>query len=252
LAVRASIPVTLRVRAVNSAGIGEWSAESEAIAISGPPSEPKVVAVTADSDELIVEWLRPEQDGGHEVMLYELFTREQSEGDWKPLAIVSIESVMYDPRDAQKVSATIPAMPAGVHRFKLRACNSAGAGDFAEWDGELSVRATLPSAPLGVAVSATTLGDQAELSWWLPRGAGGGLDVTAYHVEVTCTCARVHTSHTRAHTHARAHARAHTRECACARRCATFPSRPTARGRQQHSCSCGLWPRRSPIRKSSR
>jgi hypothetical protein len=185
IAARASIPVTLRVRAVNSAGIGNWTAECSAIAIAGAPSKPALMAVTVDSDadELIVEWLAPEQDGGHEVMLYELFTREQTESEWRPLAIVSIEAVMYDPRNPQKLSATVPAVSPGVHHFKLRACNSAGAGDFAEWGGELSVHATLPPAPLAVTVRAAPLGDQAEVSWRLPHGAGGGLDVTAYHIE---------------------------------------------------------------------
>ena len=61
----------IQVRAVNSAGVGDWSATRVGMPLAVPDA-PTIDSVTAGREELTVEWSAPAEDGGSDITSYDV------------------------------------------------------------------------------------------------------------------------------------------------------------------------------------
>ena len=61
----------IQVRAVNSAGVGDWSATRVGMPLAVPDT-PTIDSVTAGREELTVEWSAPAEDGGSDITSYDV------------------------------------------------------------------------------------------------------------------------------------------------------------------------------------
>ncbi len=158
---------TVRIRAVNSVGVGAWSAEISRI--PGTPSAPLSLALTPGNSVLDVVWQAPSDDGGSAVS-YEVLWKSGSE---------SYDETVSSTRKAAAtgLSHQITGLANGTrYTVCVRAKNSTGTGVCAE----KRAVAAAPRAPNSVAAVA---GDTVvDVSWQAPA-YNGGLPVSGYDLD---------------------------------------------------------------------
>ena len=148
-----------RVRAVNDAGPGEWSAVVSATTV---PDAPENVSATASGTSRIdVSWTAPEG----EVTGYEVEWSADGETGWTGV----------DPAHGGKgTEYGDTGLDGGTTRhYRVRAVNDAGTG---EWSAVVSAT-TVPDAPENVSATASGT-SRIDVSWTAPEG-----EVTGYEVE---------------------------------------------------------------------
>ena len=148
-----------RVRAVNDAGSGEWSAVVSATTV---PDAPENVSATASGTSRIdVSWTAPEG----EVTGYEVEWSADGETGWTGV----------DPaHGGTETGYGDTGLDGGTARhYRVRAVNEAGSG---EWSAVVSAT-TVPDAPENVSATASGT-SRIDVSWTAPEG-----EVTGYEVE---------------------------------------------------------------------
>ena len=148
-----------RVRAVNDAGSGEWSAVVSATTV---PDAPENVSATASGTSRIdVSWTAPEG----EVTGYEVEWSADGETGWTGV----------DPaHGGTETGYGDTGLDGGTARhYRVRAVNDAGSG---EWSAVVSAT-TVPDAPENVSATASGT-SRIDVSWTAPEG-----EVTGYEVE---------------------------------------------------------------------
>uniref|UniRef100_A0A8C0W0V0 Myomesin-1 n=1 Tax=Castor canadensis TaxID=51338 RepID=A0A8C0W0V0_CASCN len=115
-----------RVRAVNAAGLSEYSQDSEAIevkaAIAAPSPPYDITCLESFRDSMVLGWKQPDKTGGAEISGYYVNYREVVggvPGKWKEANIKAVSEAAY------KISDLKENM---VYQFQVAAMNIAGLG----------------------------------------------------------------------------------------------------------------------------
>uniref|UniRef100_G3U1W2 Myomesin-1 n=1 Tax=Loxodonta africana TaxID=9785 RepID=G3U1W2_LOXAF len=117
-----------RVRAVNAAGLSDYSQDSEAIqvkaAIATPSPPYDITCLESFRDSMVLGWKQPEKTGGAEISGYYVNYREVIDGvpgKWKEANIKAVSDQAY------KISNLKENM---VYQFQVAAMNITGLGEF--------------------------------------------------------------------------------------------------------------------------
>ena len=161
------------VRAVTSAGDGQWSDASAALTYVTPPDAPAAPTVVPGNNQLAVSWTAPTETGGLDVTDYDVrYTQYDlgglATGDWDEVSA----SIGTD------TSVTITGLIPGFdYDVQVRAENGNGEGDWSSsTEGTPSPPPDAPDAPT------LAVGDQQiTVSWDEPDDQGN--DITDYDVE---------------------------------------------------------------------
>ena len=157
---------TFRVRAVNSAGASAASAASASVTPATVPGAPTNIGVTADDEQVTLNWTAPASDGGEPITGYEY--EQGGSGDW-----ISTGSAA--------TSTTVTGLTNGQpYRFRVRALNNVGEGAASAASANVTP-AQEPGAPTGL--SATVSDRSVDLSWTAPA-SNGGAAILRYEYEL--------------------------------------------------------------------
>ena len=134
-----------RVSAINSAGTGHFSNAASATTDGtppGPPGAPLYLRAEPGANSVTLHWDPPADDGGAAITGYRY--------DWEG------PSRLWDSfgTEVTGTSATIRGLPAGTHRFSVRAVNAAGVAG--AWTRAINATPRNSDSP-GVLVSPTRL-----------------------------------------------------------------------------------------------
>jgi Ca2+-binding RTX toxin-like protein len=164
----AETPYRLRVRAVNAAGPGSWSALSAAVTPYTKPGPPTIASVSPHNGAASVCWSAPPDNGGRPVTSYtvQLLDADGSQvGPAHPVAGSTLTVARLDNGSS--------------YTFLVRAVNLAGAG--APATSVPVVPRTTPGAPVSVD---TTIGNGSVTLAWTPPAQDGGAAVTGYQIRI--------------------------------------------------------------------
>ena len=152
----------VRVRAVNSVGVGDWSPIGRGTPVAAA-SAPTALTVTAGDGQLVVNWQAPADDGAA-IESYEVEHRREG-GSWER-------------QTSTATTVTITGLDNGTtYEVRVRAVNSVGVGDWSPIGRGTPVAAA--SAPTALTVTA---GDgQLVVSWQAPADDGAAIE--SYEVE---------------------------------------------------------------------
>ncbi|MCY4486708.1 MAG: fibronectin type III domain-containing protein, partial [Deltaproteobacteria bacterium] len=156
---------TFEVRAVNTQGAG-LTGENWATTLATVPTAPREVSATAGIGEVALSWAAPEDDGGSEVLRYEV-RHAQSLFISGTVAWTSV---------GLATTYTVSNLAEGeLHAFQVRAVNAEGAGPSAPIHAttRTSAPGMAPTAPLGV--SATPGDGQVTVNMSAPADEGSSL-----------------------------------------------------------------------------
>ena len=155
-----------KVRAINSIGAGEASAESATvIATSGAPPAPTKPTATVGGGGATLTWASTGL-GSSPLTKWQYIKKignNDFEGTW-----IDICTVAVDPLCAEKKTYTVTGLVGGIpHKFKVRAVNSQGVGDASPESDAVTPSGTVTFSVNSVTHTAATL----ELSgytraWW--------------------------------------------------------------------------------------
>jgi hypothetical protein len=156
-----------RVRAINLAGTGPWSATVAATAV-GAPSTPSSLAVTPGNSQASLAW-GSAADNGSPITGYELAWSTNAEFDGQ--SVISVTGTSYTHADLTNGT---------TYFYRVRAVNTIGAGP---WSLPAQVTPfnpiTVPGVPQSVSVAGAT--GQGTVTWSTPASDGGS-PVTGYQV----------------------------------------------------------------------
>ncbi len=161
----------VQVRAVNAQGNGNPSEILTAIPVT-IPSAPDAPTLTHGNTKLTATWAAPDDDGGSEIIRYELQYREVTdpEGIWLNVTTDS---------EITTTSHTITELTNGTeYEVQVRAVNAQGNS---EWSGSATETPDItPNAP---AVPTLTVGNtQLTATWSAPTDTGGSA-ITRYELQ---------------------------------------------------------------------
>lgn len=160
---------TFRVAALTSAGSGANSSSSTPITPATFAGVPTNITATAGNGQMTVSWKAPTSNGGSPVTDYILDYYSTNEG-WQT----------FDDSVSAATTAVVTGLTNGEsYKFSVRARTAVGDGAMSLPTDFIVLRG-LAEAP--TAVSATTLGDAAAVSWDAPSFNGGSA-ITDYVIE---------------------------------------------------------------------
>ena len=141
-----------RVRAVNAAGAGAASPESEAVTPAAVPPAPGKPVVEAGVGQVTLTWTS-NGDGGSAVTEWE-YQRKEGSGDWG--SWTGVCATASDAECPSKTSWTVPGLSNGTaYRFKVRAVNGVGTGAASPESDPVTPAAAPPGPELRRAVKRT-------------------------------------------------------------------------------------------------
>ena len=175
-----------RVRALNRAGASEWSAPSDVFeSAGGVPDAPRDLWVESPMAAMVCVHFSV-RDGGLEICEFDLQlqhaeTDGNAQAEWVPTAIAQAERVEWrvGVLDVQ-LMAVIRSNHGVAERFKVRARNDCGWGEYAICATTVVPKASVPLPPEGVRVTIDGAG-MGCVHWEV--ASDGGADVRAYEVE---------------------------------------------------------------------
>ena len=157
------------VRAINSAGPGEWSETSGAVINPELPSAPLRLVLTETINGIVLDWLPPEDSGtGGAVNGYNIW--RYSDAAWSEI-VVDTGSTLTIYTDSSILSE-------GWHHYALRARNSAGPGEWSETSG-VTTATNVPGPP--TSLIAIKVEGGIKLTWEPPL-SNGGSPITGYRI----------------------------------------------------------------------
>ena len=162
----------LQVRAVNSAGEGDWSTTVSATPLTVPGRPGSTITVTPGDETLMVAWSAPSDDGGADVTGYDL-RYIRSDAPSKADANWTVEPGIWT---SGVLRYELGGLTNGVeYDVQVRAVNIAGEGP---WSGSGAGKPrTTPGAP---SVNSLTPGDGVLAVAWSVPGSNGGAAITGY------------------------------------------------------------------------
>ncbi len=162
------VPHLFRVRAVNDAGAGPFSAPSPPITPRAVPGAPAGLRGRAGDGQATLSWKAPRPVAGARVTGYTLQWSSDDGATW-----TALPGTIAVPR------ATVGGLTDGVpYRFRVAAINASGTGAFSALSATI-VPFTRPGVPRGLAVTAVAGG--VTLSWAAPE-SDGGRPLTGYRI----------------------------------------------------------------------
>ncbi len=167
---------SVRVRAVNDNGGGDWSAISavyteEDVKLEAPGPPRNVTATDSDDGSLAVRWVAPESDGGADITAYTVY--------WKLSAAAAYDGTHSINNPSPPLEYTIPASSlAGGMQYDVKVTATNSEGDSGDSNVASATPIDTPGAPTVNATSITT--DSIALSWNVPDAGGG--TITGYEV----------------------------------------------------------------------
>ena len=165
-----------RVRAITRAGHSEWSNTDHAtteVALPGPPRSLSVVpSGLRGSDQLLLTWSAPVDDGGSEITGYLIERSATRVGVWLPL--------VTNTGSADRIYTDSNLSPATTWFYRVSAINSKGVGR-ASSVASGTTKAARPGPPQRVRALAT--GPNSIRLAWDPPETDGGDRVTGYAIQ---------------------------------------------------------------------
>ena len=159
-----------RVKAVSSGGTSE--ASSTATAIVGVPSAPTSLSATPLGLSVRLSWTAPTQNGGSAVTDYVAQFSADSGATWSTFS----DSI------STSTTTTVTGLTNGLtYQLRVSAVNSVGTSAYSSVVIAVPWAASLPSAPLDLAIASYGL-NQVGLSWTIPA-TNGGDTITDYVIE---------------------------------------------------------------------
>ncbi len=157
-----------RARAINEAGNGRWS---DAVSGVTPPGMPTVFRVEPNGpNAILITWSPPDDaTDGSTVTSYELEVSTDGGNNYSRLSTPGRSARSYNHTGLR---------PGDTRHYQIRACNSAGCGDWSFPDSATVVPG-VPYAP-GLAARANSA-SEIKLSWTKPND--GGSEITGYELE---------------------------------------------------------------------
>ncbi len=164
-----------RVRARNSAGDGPWSQRPHpsATTLANVPGIPRNFRAVADGARAInLTWAAPSDDGGSDIIRYDLEWSANGNDPWTALASPGATETAYTDAGLE---------PGDQRYYRIRAVNGATPGE-GSWSPvrRATTGAEAPDAPQGLDARAD--GDSAIDVTWDPPSDDGGAAVTRYEV----------------------------------------------------------------------
>ena len=165
-----------RVRAITRAGHSEWSDTDHAtteVALPGPPRSLSVMpSGLRGSDQLLLTWSLPVDDGGSEITGYLIERSATRVGVWLPL--------VTNTGNADRIYTDSNLSPATTWFYRVSAINSKGVGR-ASSVASGTTKAARPGPPQRVRALAT--GPNSIRLAWDPPETDGGERVTGYAIQ---------------------------------------------------------------------
>ena len=159
-----------RVKAVSSGGTSEPSAT--ATAIVGVPSAPTSLSATPLGLSVRLTWTAPTQNGGSAITDYVAQFSADSGATWSTFS----DSI------STSTTTTVTGLTNGLtYQLRVSAVNSVGTSAYSSVVIAVPWAASLPSAPLDLAIASYGL-NQVGLSWTIPA-TNGGATITDYLIE---------------------------------------------------------------------
>ncbi len=162
-------PYQVQVRAVNAQGDGDWSGSAAATPVAVPMA-PTALTFTVGENYITAAWTAPTDNGGSDILRYELEHREADAPEWEPAIATA---------DADTLTLTIPGLTKGTeYDVQVYAVNAEGNGNPTEILSETPV--STPDAP-----NAPTLtpGKAQIAATWNPPADNGGSPITGYELQ---------------------------------------------------------------------
>ena len=166
-----------RVAAINRAGTSEWSSTAQATTDTTTPSAPTGLRVVPSgvggSDQLLLNWATPADDGGSTITGYRIEMSATGTGGWIILrANTGSTGTTY-------LHTGLP--PATTRFYRVAAVNGRGAGAFSNV-ARGATNAARPGPPQNVRARGT--GPNTILLAWDPPESDGGARVTGYSIRM--------------------------------------------------------------------
>jgi hypothetical protein len=159
---------TVRVAAVNEAGTGAWSPESNVVTPARPASAPDTVSVNPGDSAVTVSWTTPVDDGGSPIVGYRIEYRLASDSSRSSFTVGVANT------------ATVRGLVNGTaYAFRVAAITGGGTGEFSAESAAVTPRRPL-TAPTSV-VAVRGIGS-ATVSWRAPS-SNGGAAITGYDIQ---------------------------------------------------------------------
>ncbi|XP_028921933.1 myomesin-1 isoform X2 [Ornithorhynchus anatinus] len=178
-----------RIRAVNAAGLSEYSQDSEAIQVKAAiavPSPPyNITCLESFRDSMVLGWKEPDKTGGAEITGYYVNFREVVggvPGKWKEANVKAISEQVY------KISNLKENV---VYQFQVAGANIAGLGSFSTVSESFKCEEwtiSVPGPPLELKYSEVRK-DSLVLQWKSPAHSGH-TPVTGFYVDLKEATAR--------------------------------------------------------------
>lgn len=155
-----------RVAAINEAGVGAYSANSQAATPCTLPGTPNNLQVKNGNAQVSLSWTAP-NNGGALISDYAIEYSSNGGASWLP----------YSNSGSLEPSAVVGGLVNGkAYVFRVAAINLAGQGSFSEASPQATPCAA-PSAPLNLQ---GTIGNQQISLSWLPPSNNGGAEIIDY------------------------------------------------------------------------
>ncbi|XP_075389018.1 myomesin-1 isoform X2 [Tenrec ecaudatus] len=172
-----------RVRAVNAAGLSDYSQDSEAIevkaAIAAPSPPYDITCLESFRDSMVLGWKQPDKIGGADITGYYVNYREVIggvPGKWREANIKAVSDQAY------KISSLKENM---VYQFQVAAMNMAGLGEFSAASESFTCEEwtiAVPGPPQNLKYSEVR--KNSLVLQWKPPIHSGRTPVTGYFVDL--------------------------------------------------------------------
>ena len=184
--VRTGLGYLYRVRAINSAGEGEWSAPSNRVttesAAPGTPAKPDAPTATLSVTTITVSWDAPAQ-GEFPITRYEVQYQRTDDTDDDEADLEDWSDATTDeptpPTNTQYLHVDVPGDT--MYAYRVRAVSGKGEGDWSDASNVVDVIARSPDAPV---LTATVTGPKDILLEWTVPGNNGST-ITGYQLETS-------------------------------------------------------------------